>query len=145
MLTTGAARPPGMAPSGLQFNHAMLYVSDAERALRFYRDLLGFKVVSAMDGYARVRAPRGSATIGLHEYGHGQNRARRGAMGHRLYFEVADLDAFCARLKQRGVKFEQMPEDMPWGWRHAYLDDPDGHPLSLYKAGAKRLKPDRMG
>jgi hypothetical protein len=26
------------------------------------------------------------------------------------------------------------------GWKHAYLDDPDGHEVSLYWAGAKRLK-----
>jgi hypothetical protein len=31
-----------------------------------------------------------------------------------------------------------LPQDMPWGWRHAYLKDPDGHPLSLYRAGASR-------
>jgi hypothetical protein len=29
---------------------------------------------------------------------------------------------------------------MPWGWKHAYLDDPDGHEVSLYWAGAKRFK-----
>jgi hypothetical protein len=29
---------------------------------------------------------------------------------------------------------------MPWGWKHAYLDDPDGHELSLYWAGKKRLQ-----
>ena len=130
-----------MPSKGPDFNHAILYVRDARRSLRFYRDLLGFKVVSAMDGYARVRAPRGNATIGIHEFEPGMKRARASG-DHRLYFEVADLDAFCARLKKRGVKFEQMPEDMPWGWRHAYLNDPDGHALSLYKAGAKRLRPD---
>jgi hypothetical protein len=26
---------------------------------------------------------------------------------------------------------------MPWGWRHAYLNDPDGHEISLYWAGEK--------
>jgi hypothetical protein len=29
---------------------------------------------------------------------------------------------------------------MPWGWKHAYLSDPDGHELSLYRAGAKRFQ-----
>lgn len=134
-----------MPDKGPAFNHALLYVKDAKRARHFYCDLLGFKVVSAMDGYARIRAPRGTSTIGLHEFDPGMKRPRNGAMGHRLYFEVAHLDAYCARLKKRGVKFKQMPKDMPWGWRHAYLDDPDGHPLSLYKAGAKRLRPDRRG
>lgn len=129
-----------MPKADLAFNHAMLYVKDAKRALRFYRDLLGFKAISSMDGYARIRAPRGNSTLGLHEYGPGMKRPPKGAVSHRLYFEVRDLDAFCARLKKRGVKFEQMPKDKPWGWRHAYLKDPDGHELSPYFAGRKRLK-----
>jgi hypothetical protein len=29
---------------------------------------------------------------------------------------------------------------MPWGWRHAYLRDPDGHEVSLYWAGKARFK-----
>jgi catechol 2,3-dioxygenase-like lactoylglutathione lyase family enzyme len=58
-----------MPKSDLAFNHAMLYVKDAKRALRFYRDLLGFKVMSSMTGYARIQASRGKATIGRHEYG----------------------------------------------------------------------------
>jgi len=27
---------------------------------------------------------------------------------------------------------------MPWGSKHAYLNDPDGHEVSLSFAGAKR-------
>ena len=29
---------------------------------------------------------------------------------------------------------------MPWGWRHAYLNDPDGHEISLYWAGENRMQ-----
>jgi hypothetical protein len=29
---------------------------------------------------------------------------------------------------------------MPWGWRHAYLNDPDGHEISWYWAGENRMK-----
>ena len=42
---------------------------------------------------------------------------------------------------EAGVELDQKPADMPWGWRHAYLRDPDGHRLSLYRAGADRLGP----
>jgi uncharacterized glyoxalase superfamily protein PhnB len=56
----------------------------------------------------------------------------------RLYFEVADLDGFCRKLIQRGFYITQMPRMMEWGWRHAYLNDPDGHEISLYWAGEKR-------
>lgn len=124
----------------LAFNHAMIYVRDLGRALEFYRDVLGLKVLSVFEGgpgYARLRAPSGPGTIALH-----------GTMGEpiaegstiRLYFEVKPLDAFCKSLVARGVKIRKMPAQMPWGWRHAYLDDPDGHEVSLYWAGEKRLR-----
>ena len=59
--------------------------------------------------------------------------------GVRLYFEVKALDALCASLEKKGIKFDQLPKDMPWGWRHAYLHDPDGHEVSLYWAGKARF------
>ena len=60
--------------------------------------------------------------------------------GVRLYFEVRDLDEFCSKLQKKGFYITQMPRMMPWGWRHAYLNDPDGHEISLYWAGENRMK-----
>jgi uncharacterized glyoxalase superfamily protein PhnB len=59
--------------------------------------------------------------------------------GVRLYFEIPDLDAAVERLVAEGVQFTKLPAVMPWGWKHAYLDDPDGHEVSLYWAGEMRL------
>ena len=54
----------------LAFNHAMLYVADVARAVAFYRDHLGFRVVDEYPGaYARLAAPQGNATLALHEIG----------------------------------------------------------------------------
>jgi catechol 2,3-dioxygenase-like lactoylglutathione lyase family enzyme len=121
----------------MRLNHAMMYVSDVPRAVEFYANKLGLEVLFQVPGYARVKFPVGDGTLALHaaEPGHGV-----GCEGTRLYFEVEQLDAFCDRLEARGVVFKQKPKDMPWGWRHAYLDDPDGHELSLYWAGDQRLK-----
>jgi uncharacterized glyoxalase superfamily protein PhnB len=44
------------------------------------------------------------------------------------------------RLVQAGVVFSKPPEKQPWGWTHAYLNDPDGHEISLYWAGKQRLQ-----
>lgn len=126
----------------LNFNHAMVYVTDVARALAFYTDTLGLALIegSAEFGYARLRFPAGEGTMALHRAEPGQDI---GSDGIRLYFEVADLDAFCDALAAKGVQFRQMPADMPWGWRHAYLDDPDGHEISLFFAGEKRLQPSK--
>ena len=134
--------------AALSFNHAMVYSRDVGRALTFYRDLLGFKVVEDVDYggrkvYARLRAGRGDGTLALHMIEPGKTMPE--GDGIRLYFEVKDLEKFCERLQEGGVKFSKMPALMPWGWMHAYLDDPDGHEVSLYWAGAKRFKKSKMG
>src|SRR5271165_184576 len=126
----------------LTFNHAMIYVKDVARALGFYRDLLGFKLIEDFryEGapvYARLRAPGGDGTIALHQAGPGASLVSEGV---RLYFEVRDLDEFCRKLLQKGFYITQMPRMMPWGWRHGYLNDPDGHEISLYWAGEIRWK-----
>src|SRR6516162_1246185 len=67
----------------LTFNHAMIYVKDVNRALGFYRDLLGFKLIEdfRFDGtpvYARLRAPSGDGTIALHQAGASASIASEG-------------------------------------------------------------------
>jgi len=126
----------------LTFNHAMIYVKDVDRGLRFYRDLLGFKLIEdfryeGTQVYARLRAPGGDGTIALHQAGPAASVSSEGV---RLYFEVRDLDNFCRKLQKRGFYITQLPRLMPWGWQHAYLNDPDGHEISLYWAGENRMK-----
>jgi catechol 2,3-dioxygenase-like lactoylglutathione lyase family enzyme len=123
----------------LTFNHAMIYSRDIQQSLGFYRDLLGFEVLEEFRGgprlvYARLKAPIGDATIALHL----TDALNTG--GIRLYFETEDLEGFCRDLEAKGAKFSKPPAVMPWGWKHAYLDDPDGHEVSLYTAGSKRLE-----
>lgn len=143
-----AKAPPAKAATAyapedkLTFNHAMIYAKDVQRTLDFYREWLGFKLIEDFryEGrpvYARLRAPGGDGTIALHQAGPGASVASDGV---RLYFEVRDLDDFCRRLQKRGFYFTRLPTMMPWGWRHAYLNDPEGHEISLYWAGENRMQ-----
>lgn len=126
--------------AALEFNHAMIYVTDLRRSLKFYRDRLGFEVIETYPGaYARLKSPKGKTTIALHLLEKGKKLAPE-SEGVRLYFEVRELDDLCRELSKKKVVFDQMPETMPWGWRHAYLRDPDGHEISLYRAGRKRFQ-----
>jgi catechol 2,3-dioxygenase-like lactoylglutathione lyase family enzyme len=143
--TASPASKVSGAPEGdgkLTFNHAMIYAKDVERALVFYRDLLGFKVVEDFQYenkpvYARLRAPGGDGTIALHQSGPNDSVSSEGV---RLYFEVRELDEFCRKLQQKNFYVTKLPRLMPWGWHHAYLNDPDGHEISLYWAGENRMK-----
>ena len=128
--------------SAMTFNHAMVYSRDVAASMAFYVDLLGFRLVEDYRGgdrvvYARLKAPQGDGTIAIHLLEPGKE-FHPGAV--RLYFEVRPLEKFCKQLESRGARFSQMPKKMPWGWMHAYLDDPDGHEVSLYWAGSLRMK-----
>jgi len=146
-MTKRTTRQRSVAKPKLAFNHAMIYVRDVDRALHFYRDLLGFRLIevyrhAGRAGYARLRAPAGQTTIALHALERGMRLPRRECL--RLYFEApsrGQLERFCRAIAGAGVRFRQQPKKMPWGWEHAYLLDPDGHEVSLYWAGRKRLKP----
>ena len=136
-----------VAKGGAVFNHAMVYAADVERSLRFYRDSLGLRLIETFEhggkiAYARLRSASGGTTIALHLLGEDVTAAQSG--GIRLYFEVRNLPTVCKKLSASGVKFKQMPKRMPWGWDHAYLDDPDGYEVSLYWAGKKRFQKSRM-
>jgi len=37
------------------------------------------------------------------------------------YFECENLDSYVKQLLQKGIEFAQLPKDMPWLWREAWL------------------------
>jgi len=113
----------------------MLFVSDVQRSVDFYKRLFGFKLIEGSKDYARLKSPRGNATIALHKI-----KDIHEGKGITLYFETEDIDGFCEQLIKQGVKFSEVPKVMPWGWKHAYLTDPDGYNISLYNSGSMRLK-----
>jgi catechol 2,3-dioxygenase-like lactoylglutathione lyase family enzyme len=139
---TASSTPAPESGEKLTFNHAMVYARDVVRSMSFYRELLGFKLIEEFKHqgitlYARLRAPGGDGTIAIHLAGPGVSLASDGV---RLYFEIRELDEFCRKLQSKGFYITQLPRMMPWGWRHAYLNDPDGHEISLYWAGEKRMQ-----
>ncbi|MGW2696807.1 VOC family protein [Streptomyces sp. NPDC001296] len=107
-----------------------LPVSDQDRALRFYTDLLGFDITAdrAMpQGRWLQVAPEGAQTVftlsGPDMGGFRPGEARG------IMMVTTDVDADCARLTAAGVSV-QGPDDLPWG-RMASFQDPDGNGLML--------------
>ena len=91
----------------------MIYAKDVQRALDFYREWLGFRLIEDFryEGkpvYARLRAPGGDGTIAVHQAGPGASVASDGV---RLYFEVRDLDDFCRRAATARLLFHAIAHD----------------------------------
>ena len=107
--------------------------TDYDRARAFYEGTLGFQFVS-LDQYALVMRA-GETMIRF-------NRMPRFTPAHYtvLGWEVPDIEAVVAWLKQRGVVLEQYPfiQDRergiwttPDGSKVAWFKDPDGNVLSV--------------
>ena len=107
---------------------AALGVTDLERGVAFYRDVLGFSVAAAMPehGWAQLRSPVDGLSLGLGSV----EEVRRGG-GATLTFEVHDLDAARAELERGGVAFDGDTVDVAAELRIATFFDPDGNQLML--------------
>src|SRR5438552_17866636 len=68
----------------LSFNHAMIYSSDVSRAIGFYRELMGFKLIEDFrhqkkSVYVRLRAPGGDGAIACQQSATYRSAASDGA------------------------------------------------------------------
>src|SRR5438105_3467359 len=94
-----------------RLNHAVLYVRDVERSVRFYDEALGFRVVAQFPGAAFLQVPdsHNDHDLGLFEVGPdaGDNPAGRGTVGlYHLAWEVetlGELQDVAERLTRMGA------------------------------------------
>ena len=113
-------------------------VTDLERSLRFYTDVLGFIVgerYTGSDGALQgVMLKAGVSQLGLSQDDWKKGRDRqRGVAVSILCTTVQDIDALAKRIKAGGHALTQEPKDESFGGRSLALDDPDGFHLSLLK------------
>ena len=119
----------------MKLTHVRLLAGEFSKSFRFYRDELGLATEWEDNGaYAEFKLgtevrlaifPRAEMA--------GDIELREPGDGVLLVLDVGDVDAAYARLKERGVWFEDEPHDRPeWGLRIVHLRDPDGYLLELF-------------
>ena len=101
--------------------------------LSFYRDVLGFKVLLEMDGFAefenegvRFALSTNAVMLGITE--HKSYTKPRQGHGFELAFRSTspqEVDTDYAALIEKGAIPIKGPADMPWGQRTAFFADPD--------------------
>ena len=119
----------------MRLNHAVLYVRDLERSVRFYTDVLGFRVIPMTpDGFSGARflqAPgsENDHDLGLFEVGAGAgpSQAGRAAVGlYHLAWEVdtlAELERLAAILAANDALTGTSDHGST---KSLYARDPDG-------------------
>ena len=103
-----------------------LKVSDMRASVRFYKDILGLKMLYGGEQacFSSLCTKDEKHTILNLEQGKVINN------WGRVIFYVADVDKFWMNLKEKGFNPER-PKDASWGERYFHVVDPDGHELSF--------------
>jgi catechol 2,3-dioxygenase-like lactoylglutathione lyase family enzyme len=120
----------------MRLNQVTAAARDLDASIAFYQ-LLGLKLIVKSPHYARFELPRGEATFSLHVVDGDIPRSN----APQLYFEVLDVDFEVRRLRHAGVTIERNPTQQNWLWYEAWLRDPAGNAICIYRAGENRRHP----
>jgi lactoylglutathione lyase len=119
--------------------HTRYRVNDLERAVKFYREVLGLQEVR------RHKSPRGSELVFLKApeseelieitYFPGSGPVQVQADLTHLAFEVNSLDEFAKHLAKFGLKYSDGPTLNPDGSGFAFIDAPEGYEIEMMQRG----------
>ena len=113
-------------------------VSDVDKAIPFYTDMLGFKLdMHPAPGFASLS--RGDLQLLLNRPGAGgAGRAMPDSQlpapggWNRIQIEVADLEATVEKLKRTGARFRNEIVTGNGG-KQILIEDPSGNPIELFQ------------
>jgi predicted enzyme related to lactoylglutathione lyase len=120
----------------MDLNQVTIYSDKTVETVEFFEKLGLRRIVDSLPRYARLECPDGNSTLSVNEF-----HERTPLNNIVLYFECEDLDADVGRLQAFGLEFDEDPTDRPWLWRQAYLRDPNGNRICLFRAGENRKNP----
>ena len=121
-LVDGEDAEPHVSPDTV-VGHVHLHVGDIERGLAFYRDVIGFEVMTLLDSAAFVAAGGYHHHLGFNIWrGRGAPPVPAGVVGLRhwtIVLPAADAAALRERVVASGAPYEDTPEGLlvrdPWG------------------------------
>lgn len=120
----------------MNLNQVTVPSLDLTKSIPFYQ-MLGLKlIVKALPHYARFECPVGNSTFSVH-----YTESLPKGEGIYVYFECENIDEYVRELIDKGVEFDELPNDRNWLWREARLKDLDGNQLILFYGGENRLNP----
>jgi lactoylglutathione lyase len=116
----------------VRVNYAIVFVSDMQRAVAFYRDVLGLPL--RFESPVWTEFATDGATLALHASerpNSPQDNSRHNSAGQcRPGLSVPNLDEFHQRMVEKNVPCVQEPKET-FGARIAQYRDPDGLVISV--------------
>jgi len=131
-----------------RLNHAVLYVTDAERAAAFYPDVLGFKTVGTFPGAVFLRAAGSTNDHELGLFGLGSSAAPKPERAVGLYHLAWQVDTIdeLATLRAELLRVGSLVGESDHGVsKSLYAVDPDGNEFEVMWAVPRTDWPNKPG
>jgi catechol 2,3-dioxygenase len=130
-LVSGEDPQPYVDPS-TSIGHLHLHVGDLDAATRFYRDVVGFEIMTYLPSAVFVAAGGYHHHVGFNLWrGPGVPPVPEGVVGLRHFMVVLDGEAELQALRARAEKADVAVEEAPEG---LFLRDPSGNALLFVTA-----------
>ena len=137
---TKPGAPAAAKPGAIQYDTGLVAwyaVSDFDRSIRWYGEVLGLALTTRVDemGWAEFETATKGARIGLSRVQPGEKIATDG--GATVVLAVKDLDATRAALEKQGVAFDGATVVIDGYVKLAIFFDPDRNQLELSQSLAR--------
>lgn len=117
----------------LQIQLIKIPVSDIEKAVPFYRDVLKLTVDFVVPDYGWAQFHLGTLSIALYVSGMGGGTATAGTMDS-VHFVATDFETFCTHLAQHKLNVDELRHQGDDGSTYVELQDLDGNRFKVMKA-----------
>ena len=122
---------PEATPLLFDARRLLVYVENLDRAIAYYRDVLGFKPMGGVERINFQFATSGAPLV-LHRDGQASPQPR-GRVGFVPSFRVAQgIHELVEIYRSRGVRILDEVVEVPHGWI-AFISDPEGNVLQIYQ------------
>jgi len=109
----------------------ILLVSDMDKSMKFYRDVLELPVKNTSSEWVEFFSS--GTVLALHP---SKGKSRTKNSGVLVGFMVSNLEQVAKSLKDKNVEFFKEPKEESFG-KHAIISDPDGHLISIAEISSK--------
>jgi predicted enzyme related to lactoylglutathione lyase len=128
---SGNPAPPDAGE--LELAITFFYYRDLAAAMRFYEQVMGFRLVIDQ-GWSKIYRVAGQARLGLVDESRGMHRAAP-EKPVQLCLRVPDVDAWHAHIRACGVAGLTQPrENAGLGIRAFVFEDPEGYQIEIQSA-----------
>lgn len=114
----------------MKLNYVIKFVADMDRAVKFYRDVLGLPLRFESPGWSEFST--GETSLGLHPASE-----KNPAGSIELGFHVPDLERFHREMSAKGVRFSMPPTKQDFGATLAQFLDSEGARCSVAEQTAE--------